>query len=127
MQIPSPSNLRIFVPSISGDCVSVAPTANRRREAPSHASSHGAGIAGRVACARCHRAATLRHRVAELRHHCSRAATQRGSNSGDLDEEKAGENVERDDQDTGAPDVVKIAIECRSEEHTYKLQSQMRI
>src|SRR3546814_3706311 len=65
-----------------------------------------------VACARCHRAATLRHRVAELRHHCSRAATQRGSNSGDLDEEKAGENVERDDPDTGAPDVVKIAIEC---------------
>src|SRR3546814_1889169 len=66
--------------------------------------------------------------------------SQRGSNSGDLDEEKAGENVERDDPDTGAPDVVKIAIECcccgfsdighnqhRSEEHTSELQSLMRI
>src|SRR3546814_2154292 len=67
MLIPSPSNLRIFVPSSSGDCVSVAPTANRRREAPTHAGPHGAGIAGRVACARCHSPAPAHHGVTELR------------------------------------------------------------
>src|SRR3546814_16559919 len=114
--MPSPSNLLIFVPSSSGDCVSVAPTANRRREAPPHAGPHGAGIAGRVPCARCNCPATLRHRVAELRHHCSRAAAKGGSYSGDLDEEKAGENVERDDPDTVAPAVCKTTIECKYEE-----------
>src|SRR3546814_15970565 len=111
MQTPSPSNLLFFVPSSSVYFVSVAPTANRRREAPSHAGSHGAGIAGRVACARCHCAATLPHRVAELRHHCSRAAPQPGSNSGALYAETAGETVQRDNPDTGATAVVTFAIE----------------
>src|SRR3546814_20849786 len=105
--MPSPSNLLIFVPSSSGDCVSVAPTANRRREAPPHAGPHGAGLAGRVPCARCNCPATLRHRVAELRHHCSRAPPNGGNYSGDLDEVKEGAKGKTEEPEASVHKVRK--------------------
>src|SRR3546814_7298766 len=97
MLIPSPSNLRIFVPSSSGDCVSVAPTANRGREAPTHAGPHAAAIVGPLACARCHSPAPAHHGVTDLRYHRTSTATKQARNSGDLWEEKARGQVNGDD------------------------------
>src|SRR3546814_2585706 len=102
------------LPSSSGDCVSVAPTANRRREAPTHAGPHGAGIAGRVACARCHSAAPAHHGVTELRYHRSSTATQRGRNSGDLSEEEAREDVEGEHANACVANVLKLTVDRKS-------------
>src|SRR3546814_15696062 len=102
-----PSNLRIFVPSSSGDCVSVAPTANRRREAPTHAGPHGAGIPGRVACARCPSPAPAHHGVTELRYLRRTTATPRARNSGDLSDEEVRADVEGDDDIAICPNMLK--------------------
>src|SRR3546814_13667719 len=112
--MPSPGSVRMFVASGSGDCVSVAPTANRRREAPTHAGPHGAGIAGRVACGRCHSTGHAHHGVTELRYHRSSTATQRGRNSGELWEEEAREDKEGDD----ANDCNQNVPNKTDEEHT---------